>query len=237
MKKDFIVQDFNAPPHPRGVVLNGITVRLEPLNVEKHSEDLFQSNSLDVEGENWAYLPYGPFDTLKSYQIWLEEAASKQDPTFFSIVRKRDDKAVGLASFLRIYQTDGSIEVGHINYSPLLQRTREGTEAMFLMMEWAFENGYRRYEWKCNALNKKSRYAAQRLGFSYEGVFRQMAIIKGRNRNTAWFASIDKEWKSLKACYETYLTDDNFKADGTPKLSLSELTKPLLYRHDDNDFS
>ena len=161
MKKDFIVQDFNASPHPRGVVLNGITVRLEPLNVEKHSEDLFQSNSLDVEGENWAYLPYGPFDTLKSYQIWLEEAASKQDPTFFSIVRKRDDKAVGLASFLRINQTDGSIEVGHINYSPLLQRTREGTEAMFLMMEWAIENGYRRYEWKCNALNKKSRYAAQ----------------------------------------------------------------------------
>ena len=161
MKKDFIVQDFNAPPHPRGVVLNCITVRLEPLNVEKHSEDLFQSNSLDVEGENWAYLPYGPFDTLKSYQIWLEEAASKQDPTFFSIVRKHDDKAVGLASFLRINQTDGSIEVGHINYSPLLQRTREGTEAMFLMMEWAIENGYRRYEWKCNALNKKSRYAAQ----------------------------------------------------------------------------
>jgi len=119
----------------------------------------------------------------------------------------------------------------------LLQRTREGTEAMYLMMEWAFENGYRRYEWKCNALNKKSRYAAQRLGLSYEGVFRQMAINKGRNRNTAWFAAIDKEWKSLKACYETYLTDDNFKADGTPKLSLSELTKPLLFRLDDNDFS
>jgi len=197
----------------------------------------FQSNSLDVEVANWAYLPYGSFNTLKSYQIWLEEAASKQDPTFFSIVRKRDDKAVGLASFLRINQTDGSIEVGHINCSPLLQRTREGTEAMFLMMEWAFENGYRRYEWKCNALNKKSRYAAQILEFSYEGVFRQMAIIKGRNRNTAWFAAIDKEWKSLKACYETYLTDDNFKADGTQKLSLSELTKPLLYKLDDKDFS
>ena len=108
---------------------------------------------------------------------------------------------------------------------------------MFLMMEWAIENGYRRYEWKCNALNKKSRYAEHRLGFSYEGVFRQMAIIKGRNRNTAWFAAINKEWKFLKACYETYLADDNFKADGTPKLSLSELTKPLLYRLDDNDFS
>ena len=237
MKEDLIVQDFNAPPHPKGVVLNGNTVRLEPLNVEKHSEDLFESNSLDVEGKNWEYLPYGPFDTLGSYQNWLEEEASKQDPTFFSIVRKSDDKAVGVASFLRINQTDGSIEVGHINYSPLLQRTREGTEAMYLMMEWAFGNGYRRYEWKCNALNKKSRYAAQRLGFSYEGVFRQMAINKGRNRNTAWFATIDKEWNALKACYETYLADDNFNADGKPKVSLSELTKPLLYKFDDKDFS
>ena len=105
------------------------------------------------------------------------------------------------------------------------------------MMEWAFENGYRRYEWKCNALNMKSRYAAQRLGFSYEGVFRQMAINKGRNRNTAWFATIDKEWNALKACFETYLADDNFYADGIPKVSLSELTKPLLYKLDNKDLS
>jgi len=236
MKEDFIVQDFNIPPHPKGVVLNGKTVRLESLNVEKHSEDLFESNSLDVEGENWAYLPYGPFDTLKSYQIWLEEEASKQDPTFFSIVRKRDDKAVGVASFLRINQTDGSIEVGHINYSPLLQRTREGTEAMYLMMEWAFENGYRRYEWKCNALNKKSRYAAQRLGLSYEGVFRQMAINKGRNRNTAWFAAIDREWKPLKECFVKYLKDENFDASEKPIIALSELTKQILYKLDNDEF-
>jgi len=228
MKKDFIVQDFNAPPHPRGMVLNGITVRLEPLNVEKHSEDLFQSNSLDVEGENWAYLPYRPFDTLKSYQIWLEEAASKQDPTFFSIVRKRDDKAVGLASFLRINQTDGSIEVGHINYSPLLQRTREGTEAMFLMMEWAIENGYRRYEWKCNALNRPSRDAGQRLGMSYEGVFRQAAVVKGHNRDTAWYAVIDQEWPALDKAFQSWLAPDNFDPEGKQRQSLSTLTRPLL---------
>ena len=236
MKEDFIVQGFNTPPHPKGVVLNGKTVLLEPLNVEKHSEDLFESNSLDIEGKNWAYLPYGPFGTLKSYQIWLEQEASKQDPTFFSIVRKLDDKAVGVASFLRINQTDGSIEVGHINYSPLLQKTREGTEAMYLMMEWAFENGYRRYEWKCNALNKKSRYAAQRLGLSYEGVFRQMAINKGRNRNTAWFAAIDKEWKSLKECFVKYLKDENFEASEKPIISLSKLTKPILYKLDNDEF-
>ena len=131
---------------------------------------------------------------------------------------------------------DGSIEIGHINYSPLLQKTREGTEAMYLMMKWAFESGYRRYEWKCNALNTKSRYAAQRLGLSYEGVFRQMSISKGRNRNTAWFAAIDKEWPALNASFETYLSDDNFAADGRPKKALSGLTKPLLYKRDTFEF-
>ena len=188
MKEDFFVQGFNAPPHPKGIVLNGKTVRLEPLNVEKHSEDLFESNSLDIQGLNWRYLPYGPFETLETFQKWLTDKATNDDPSFFTIVRLSDNKAVGVASFLRINSNDGSIEVGHINYSPLLQKTREGTETMYLMMKWAFDSGYRRYEWKCNALNVKSRYAAQRLGLSYEGVFRQMAISKGRNRNTAWFA-------------------------------------------------
>ena len=182
MEFDFPVENFKTPPHPKGITLVGENVRLEPLNVQNHSANLHEANSLDVEGKNWDYLSYGPFDDLESYQHWLEKEAVKQDPTFFAIIRKLDNKAVGVASFLRINQTDGSIEVGHINYSPLLQRTREGTEAMYLMMKWAFENGYRRYEWKCNALNKKSRYAAQRLGLSYEGVFRQMSINKGRNR-------------------------------------------------------
>jgi RimJ/RimL family protein N-acetyltransferase len=185
MKEDFVVEGFNVPPHPKGMVLNGKTVRLEPLNVDQHSEDLFESNSLDIEELNWRYLPYGPFKTLETFQKWLTDKATNGEPSFFSIVRLTDNKAVGVASFLRINRNDGTIEVGHINYSPLLQKTREGTEAMYLMMEWAFDNGYRRYEWKCNALNIKSRYAAQRLGLSYEGVFRQMAISKGRNRNTA----------------------------------------------------
>ncbi len=237
MKEDFVVEGFNVPPHPKGMVLNGKTVRLEPLNVGQHSEDLFESNSLNIERLNWRYLPYGPFKTLETFQKWLTDKATNGEPSFFSIVRLTDNKAVGVASFLRINRNDGTIEVGHINYSPLLQKTREGTEAMYLMMEWAFDNGYRRYEWKCNALNIKSRYAAQRLGLSYEGVFRQMAISKGRNRNTAWFASIDKEWNALKACFETYLADDNFNADGIPKVSLSELTKPLLYKLDNKDFS
>ena len=127
MEFDFPVENFKTPPHPKGITLVGENVRLEPLNVQNHSANLHEANSLDVEGKNWDYLSYGPFDDLESYQHWLEKEAVKQDPTFFAIIRKLDNKAVGVASFLRINQTDGSIEVGHINYSPLLQRTREGT--------------------------------------------------------------------------------------------------------------
>ena len=118
----------------------------------------------------------------------------------------------------------------------MLQKTREGSEAMYLMMKWAFEVGYRRYEWKCNALNKKSRYAAQRLGLSYEGVFRQISINKGKNRNTAWFAAIDKEWNSLNECFIKYLANENFDTNDKPKVSLSELTKPILYKLDNYEF-
>lgn len=237
MSKDFVVEGFSVPPHPKGIMLIGKSVRLEPLNLENHSKDLHEANRTDVEGVNWRYLPYGPFETLEGFQKWLIIETAKDDPTFFSIIRLSDGKAVGVASFLRINRTDGSIEVGHINYSPVLQKTKEGTEAMYLMMKWVFENGYRRYEWKCNALNLKSRYAAQRLGFSYEGVFRQASINKGRNRNTAWFAVIDKEWSALRDCYEIYLSDQNFDENQNPKLSLSEITKPILYKLDNMEFS
>ena len=236
MQEDQSLETYMPPPHPRGVELSGQLVRLEWLDVGKHSVDLFHANSLDRDGSNWTYLPYGPFSTLESYQTWLTEAASTPDPNFFAIIKRDSNKPVGLASYLRIKPEVGSIEVGHINYSPLLQQTREGTEAMFLLMKWAFESGYRRYEWKCNALNTKSRNAAQRLGLSYEGVFRQMSISKGRNRNTAWFAAIDKEWPRLKTSFETYLAGDNFDTDGRAKQSLSGLTKPLLYKHDTFEF-
>lgn len=237
MKKDFTVNNFVTPPHPKGVTLSGTSVWLEPLNISKHAKDLFEANAEDVESQNWEYLPYGPFENLNNYMNWLSSQAAHDDPTFFSIIRKLDQKAVGIASYLRIHPSDGSIEVGHINYSPCLQKTKEATEAMYLLMKWAFENGYRRYEWKCNALNLKSRYAAQRLGFSYEGVFRQTSIHKGRNRNTAWFAAIDKEWPSLQKCFETYLSDSNFEQNGLQKVSLSELTKPILYKMDTMEFS
>ena len=237
MEHDFPVKNFTPPPHPQGITLTGNLVRLEPLDVAAHSADLYAAKGLDKGGQNWRYLPYGPFATLAEYQAWLGAEATKTDPSFFAIISLSDNKAVGVASYLRINQNDGSIEVGHIHYSPLLQRTRAGTEAMYLMMKWAFENGYRRYEWKCNALNKRSRNAAQRLGFSYEGVFRQMSISKGKNRNTAWFAAIDQEWNALKKSFETYLADANLDQNAKPKLSLSTLTKPILYKLDDGEFS
>ena len=166
----------------------------------------------------------------------MKEIENNDDPVFFAVIRKSDNKAIGLTSFLRINIKFGVIEVGHINFSPLLQKTTEATEAMFLMMKWVFENGFRRYEWKCNAENLHSRKAAQRLGFSYEGVFRQMSISKGKNRNTAWFAMIDKEWKKIKKAYEIYLKDDNF-IDGKQIKSLSSLTKKILYKKDDFEFT
>ena len=132
----------------------------------------------------------------------MRENQDLEDPVFLAIVEKLSGRPLGIASYLRIHPAEGSIEVGHIHFSPLLQRTKSATESMFLMMQWAFEAGYRRYEWKCNALNLASRRAAQRLGFSFEGIFRQMMIVKGRNRDTAWFAAIDSKWHALKTAFE-----------------------------------
>ena len=235
MKQGNLVGDFQVPPHPKGISIDGRMVTLKPLIASQFAEELFLSNSIDKDGTNWAYLPYGPFEILETYSQWIKSFEGKEDPVFFAIISKKLKKAIGIASYLRINPKDGSIEVGHINYSPLLQRTTEATEAMFLMMKWAFDNGYRRYEWKCNALNLRSRSAAQRLGFSYEGVFRQMAIVKGRNRDTAWFAMIDKEWRVLECCFKEFLSDDNFDHNGKPKKSLRTLTKPLLYKVDNLD--
>jgi RimJ/RimL family protein N-acetyltransferase len=183
---------------------------------------------LDVEGKNWTYLAYGPFADLDSYLAWIDRTCSGNDPLFFAIIDRQTDRAVGVASYLRIDPANGSIEVGHINYSPLLQRQPAATEAMYLMMRHAFELGYRRYEWKCNALNAASRAAAQRLGFSYEGVFRQATVVKGRNRDTAWYAAIDAEWPTLHDAFLKWLDPANFDAQGKQRMRLSSLTEPIL---------
>ena len=237
MKFGEIVESFSIPPHPKGISIEGKLVDLKPLIASEFAEELFISNAIDKEGINWAYLPYGPFESQVDYAKWIKSFEEGDDPVFFAIISKKLKKAIGIASFLRINPTKGLIEVGHINYSPLLQKTTEATEAMFLMMKWVFDNGYRRYEWKCNALNLKSRRAAQRLGFSYEGVFRQMTISKGRNRDTAWFAIIDKEWVEIERCFDQFLSESNFDNNGKSKVSLTSLTESLLYKVDNMDCS
>ena len=184
---------------------------LEPINIRKHSKDLYKNFSLDKKNVIWAYLPYGPFKSHGSFKKWLKSFCLNKDPFFYAIYSKKHNQYCGMASYLRITPEHGSIEVGHINYSPILQNTTEGTETMYLMMKNAFEVlGNRRYEWKCNNLNNGSKKAALRLGFKFEGVFRQMFVSKGRNRDSAWFSVIDKEWKKLKNAYQRFLKPSNF---------------------------
>lgn len=223
----FVVNHWSPPSRPVRENMSGIYCRLEPLAVEKHATELFDAYTLDEEGRLWTYLPYGPFATFHEYKSWLENICAGSDPLFFAVIDTKSNRAVGVASYLRIDPANGSIEVGHLCYSPLMQKTVIATEAMFLMMGHVFELGYRRYEWKCNSLNEPSRKAAQRLGFSYEGTFRQAAVIKGRNRDTSWYSIIDTEWPALKTAYSAWLNPDNF-AEGGQKIRLSDLTQSLL---------
>jgi RimJ/RimL family protein N-acetyltransferase len=189
--------------------------RVARLGPEHHAVALFEANSTDPTGANWTYLPYGPYPTLDEYRAWLASVAAEEDPMFFAIVDATTGQAVGVASFLRISIDDGSIEVGNINYSPLLQRTRMSTEAMYLMMARVFDDwGYRRYEWKCNALNEPSLAAARRLGFTYEGTHRKAKVVKGRNRDTAWFSITDDEWPPIKQGFLRWLDPSNFDEAG-----------------------
>jgi RimJ/RimL family protein N-acetyltransferase len=224
----FAVHDWRAPPQPSRQPMTGRTCRLEVLDAERHAADLHAANTQNREDSIWTYMGYGPFGSLDEYRNWADQVSRESDPLFFAIVDASLEKAVGVASYLRISPASGSIEVGHINFSPPLQRTVAATEAMYLMMKRAFDSGYRRYEWKCDALNARSRAAAQRLGLSYEGIFRQAMIYKGRNRDTAWYAAIDSEWPELEGAFTKWLDPSNFDADGKQKISLTQLTKPIL---------
>lgn len=217
-----------APPAPDNLFLSGRYVQLSALSPDQHAVALYEAFSEDKKGRIWEYLPYGPFDNFTDFYQWIADVSGGDDPYFFAIRQTHNAMISGVSCYLRITPKVGTIEVGHINFAPSLQRTRAATEAMYLMMAWAFAAGYRRYEWKCNALNLASRQAAQRLGLSYEGVFRQASIVKGHNRDTAWFAAIDKEWPDLKSCFERYLCPDNFTPTGQQKHSLSALTKEHL---------
>ncbi len=217
----FPLPDWMPPPRPPRQPMQGRYCRLEPLDVDRHAEALFAANAADEDGRSWTYLAYGPFSTFSAYRDWMSTSCLGDDPFFFAIIDAADGQPAGVASYLRIAPASGSIEVGHLRYAPRLQRMPAATEAMYLMMQRAFELGYRRYEWKCHALNAASRAAAQRLGLSFEGIFRQAAVSKGRSRDTAWYAAIDAEWPALREAFLMWLDPDNFDDNGQQRTRLS----------------
>ena len=216
------VPGWTTRARPPRAVLEGRHCRLEPLEAARHAAQLFEANSLDRDGRMWTYLLSGPFESFDEYSAWLESRQASVDPLFYAIVERSSGLAVGVASYLRIDPANGSVEVGHLQFSPRLQRGTAATEAMYLMMKQAFDLGYRRYEWKCDALNAGSRHAAERLGFTFEGVFRQAVVYKGRNRDSAWFSIIDAEWPLLDAAYRRWLDPANFDDSGHQRFSLGD---------------
>ena len=225
----FPVENWEVRPWPSRRAAEGRSCRIEPYDADKHNVDLYEAFAKDSDNANWTYMPYGPFGDFQSFDNWGRETCQGDDPLFHSVIDLSSGKAVGVASYLRITPVAGVIEVGHIHFSPLLQRTTLSTEAMFLMMQCVFDElGYRRYEWKCDALNAPSCKTAQRLGFSYEGIFRQALMYKNRNRDTAWFAIIDKDWPAIKAGYQQWLNPSNFDTNGHQRKSLKDFLPELV---------
>ena len=218
---------WTPPPLPPREAIEGRYIRVVPMD-EQFSGDLYTAHLQDRDGRNWTYLPYGPFASERDFGQWMRQTCFGADPLFHAMIDRATGRAAGVAAYMRITPESGAIEVGHVCFSPLLQRGRGATEAMYLMMKRVFDLGYRRYEWKCDALNAPSRTAAQRLGFSFEGIFRQATVYKGRNRDTAWYAAIDSEWPALSRAFDTWLDPGNFDASGCQRSKLSDLTQPLL---------
>ncbi len=218
--------EWNGAASPPRRVLEGTHTRLEPIDPERHAADLLAAYQEDRENRIWTYLAYGPFESAGEYQRHLESWVAAGEPQAYAVVDHRSGHPGGVATYLRIDPPHGSIEVGHICLAPILQRTVAATEAMFLMMRHVFDDlGYRRYEWKCDALNEPSMRAAKRLGFVFEGIFRQSTTYKGRNRDTAWYSILDRHWPGLKNAYQQWLAPGNFDADGCQRVSLSSLTR------------
>ncbi len=209
---------------PARTTLQGRLVTLTPLDPVTHSDALYEATRGEPADQLWLYLFEGPFSNRADFDSHLQRAAASEDPMFFAIVDRAAARAAGYAAYMRIEHAHRVIEVGSILYTPRLQRTPLATEAMYLMARHIFEDlGYRRYEWKCNALNAPSRRAALRFGFTFEGIFRQHMIVKGRNRDTAWFSMLDSEWPARKASFERWLDPSNFGPDGRQKTALSAL--------------
>jgi RimJ/RimL family protein N-acetyltransferase len=210
---------------PERTTLKGRWITLAPLDAERHSQELYEGSNGDPGRERvWAYLFNGPFASLADFAADIELKARSVDPHFFAVVDNASGRAVGFQALMRIDPSNRVIEVGNIMYTPEMQRTAGATEAQYLFARYVFDVlGNRRYEWKCNDLNAPSKRAAERFGFAFEGVFRQHMIVKGRNRDTAWFSMLDSEWPARKAAYERWLSPDNFDPHGRQKESLSNL--------------
>jgi RimJ/RimL family protein N-acetyltransferase len=216
--------DATPAERPYRTPLTGRYVVVVPVDIDVHGDDLYQAATAPGADSIWTYLSIGPWPSRSSFQSWLAEYAQSKDPFPYTLVEKASGKALGMATYMRIEPTHRVIEVGSIWYSPALQRSRAATEAMYLMAKHAFEHlRYRRYEWKCNSLNEPSRRAALRLGFTYEGLFRQHMIARGRNRDTAWFSMLDLEWPARRAAFERWLAPENFDAQGQQRLPLRAL--------------
>jgi RimJ/RimL family protein N-acetyltransferase len=216
-----VVTGWTEAVLPSQEPMQGQFCKIEPLDSKEHLDDLYEAFSDDHEGALWTYMAVGPFSSKNDFRAWLDAASAINDPLFHAIIDLTTGKAIGLAAYMRIRPSVGVMEVGSITYSPQLQRTRLATEVMFLLMRRAFDElGYRRYEWKCDALNAASRKAAERLGFSFEGIFRQALIYKGRNRDTAWYSILDREWPLLKKAYLDWLDQNNFDERGVQKQNL-----------------
>lgn len=214
------VVDWQPPPPPSAVVLRGTHCVLEPLDADRHADDLFAAYAAAPDDRDWTYLPLGPFATIEDFRAWAEPAAAGQDPLLFAVVDTATERAVGTLALMRQDPANGVVEVGYVMFSRALQGTRASTESQYLLMRHAFELGYRRYEWKCDSLNEPSRRAAARLGFTYEGTFRQLVVYKGRTRDTAWFSILDTEWPGLRTAFEAWLDPSNFDDDGRQRRSL-----------------
>ncbi|MCH8943951.1 MAG: GNAT family N-acetyltransferase [Proteobacteria bacterium] len=218
------VAGWSGAKRPSRTSMEGQFCRMEPLATERHLADLFAAYSDDTDGRLWTYMTDGPFNSIEELRSWMEPACAADDPLFHALIDLATGKAVGMAAYMRIKPEHGVIEVGSITYAPRLQGTSAATEAMFLMMRRVFnELGYRRYEWKCDALNAPSCRAAERLGFTFDGLFEQAVVYKGRNRDTAWYSILDRNWPPIEQAYVNWLNADNFDEHGQQNRKLQEL--------------
>ncbi|WP_211461212.1 GNAT family N-acetyltransferase [Collimonas silvisoli] len=222
--------DWKPAALPQRIPLQGSSIRLLPLDAERDAPALYLAeHPVDADPAQWDYLAAGPFDNPQDLNTWLQNCAGSTNPLFFSVFDRQSGQATGALSYLVITPEQGSIEIGHIWFSARLQRNRQATEAIYLLARHAFDDlGYRRLEWKCNALNLRSQQAALRFGFAAEGLFEQHRVFKGKNRDTAWFSMFDSEWPAQKAVFEAWLRVDNFDAQGRQKKTLQEIRAEFL---------